>query len=237
MREFDLEELARFNGQDGSPVYVVHQGKVYDVTGSRLWKNGLHMRRHHAGKDLTTDFQAAPHGTEIFERVSQVGVLKTAQPLERPMPVLLAKLLARYPMLKRHPHPMTVHFPIVFMLSATFFTMLYLMTGIKSLETTGLHCMISGVVMTPVVIITGLFTWWYNYMAKPMRPVLIKVFLSIILFVSCLIAVVWRISTPDILEDFQGESMAYLLIVFALTPMVMVMGWYGAQMTFPVEGE
>ncbi|NLI83277.1 MAG: cytochrome b5 [Deltaproteobacteria bacterium] len=237
MREFDLEELAGFNGQDGSPVYVVHQGKVYDVTGSRLWKNGLHMRRHHAGKDLTTDFQAAPHGTEVFERVSQVGVLKTAQPLERPMPVLLAKLLARYPMLKRHPHPMTVHFPIVFMLSATFFTMLYLMTGIKSLETTGLHCMISGVVMTPVVIITGLFTWWYNYMAKPMRPVLIKVFLSIILFVSCLIAVVWRISTPDILEDFQGESMAYLLIVFALTPMVMVMGWYGAQMTFPVEGE
>ena len=61
MKEFDPEELAGYNGENDKPVYIAHQGKVYDVTESRLWKTGLHMRRHHAGMDLTTDLQAAPH--------------------------------------------------------------------------------------------------------------------------------------------------------------------------------
>ena len=67
IKEFSPEELARFNGQNGKPVYIAHGGKVIDVTASKLWKSGLHMKRHHAGKDLTTDIQAAPHSLEVLE--------------------------------------------------------------------------------------------------------------------------------------------------------------------------
>jgi len=237
MREFDLEEISRFNGENGQPVYIVHQGKVYDVTRSKMWKGGIHMRRHHAGRDLTTEFQAAPHGTEVLERYPQAGIITTVEAPERRMPGVLMRLLARYPMLKRHPHPMTVHFPIVFMLAATFFNVLFLLTGVKSLETTGLHCMVAGLIMMPVVIVTGLFTWWYNYMAKPVKPVAIKIVLSIVLFITCLIAVTWRLSHPEILEVFQAPSIMYLMLVSGLSPVVMVIGWFGAQMTFPIEGE
>lgn len=235
MREFDLEEISRFNGENGQPVYIVHQGKVYDVTRSKMWKGGIHMRRHHAGRDLTTEFQAAPHGTEVLERYPQAGIITTVEAPERRMPGVLMRLLARYPMLKRHPHPMTVHFPIVFMLAATFFNVLFLLTGVKSLETTGLHCMVAGLIMMPVVIVTGLFTWWYNYMAKPVKPVAIKIVLSIVLFITCLIAVTWRLSHPEILEVFQAPSIMYLMLVSGLSPVVMVIGWFGAQMTFPIE--
>lgn len=237
MREFDLEEISRFNGENGQPVYIVHQGKVYDVTGSRMWKGGMHMRRHHAGRDLTTDLKAAPHGMEVLERYAQTGIIRTVEAPERQLPEALMRFLARYPMLKRHPHPMTVHFPIVFMPAASFFNALFLLTGLKSFETTGFHCMVAGLVMMPVVIVTGLFTWWYNYMAKPIKPVAIKIILSIVLFVTCLIVVTWRVSNPEILGPPQASSVMYLMLVLGLSPLVMLIGWFGAQMTFPIERE
>ncbi len=55
MKEFDLTSLSRFNGQDGNAVYIVYQGRVIDVSQSKLWKTGLHMKRHQAGSDLTED--------------------------------------------------------------------------------------------------------------------------------------------------------------------------------------
>jgi len=48
MKEFELEELKQLNGDNGKPIYVAHQGKVYDVSNSKMWKGGLHMKRHHA---------------------------------------------------------------------------------------------------------------------------------------------------------------------------------------------
>ena len=79
------------------------------------------------------------------------------------MPAMLSRLLVRFPMLRRHPHPMTVHFPIVFAFSAAVFTLLYLVTGIASFESTALHCLGAGLLFTPVAMTTGYFTWWLNY--------------------------------------------------------------------------
>ena len=160
MREFEIEALSEYDGKDGKPVYIVHQGRVFDVSGSKLWKGGLHMKRHHAGTDLTTDFGGVRTASKVFERYPQVGVLKIQEAFEQPMPEMLASgSLQRFPILRRHPHPMTVHFPIVFMLSATLFTILQLITGIASFGTTALHCLGAGLLFMPVVILTGLYTW------------------------------------------------------------------------------
>jgi len=128
MQEFDLQSLAECNGRDGNPVYIAHGGRVIDVSKSRLWKTGRHMKRHEAGKDLTDDIEAAPHGKEVLDRFPQVGILRKQGEAERPLPRLLADLLDRFPFLRRHPHPMLVHFPIVFMFSPTLFNLLYLVT-------------------------------------------------------------------------------------------------------------
>ena len=235
MKEFDADELARFNGENGNPTYVAYDGKVYDVSESKLWRKGQHMKRHRSGNDLTGDIQAAPHESDVLERYPQVGIFKKTAVEEPAIPQPLARLISRFPFLRRHPHPMTVHFPIVFAFSTTIFNILYLVTGIKSFETTALHCLGGGIIFTVVGIATGFYTWWMNYMAKPLKAVKVKIPLTATMLITEIVIFIWRIMKPDIPDSVHLGSIIYFLLVLALMPMVTVIGWYGASMTFPVE--
>ncbi len=53
LREFTREELRGYDGQDGKPVYVAYEGRVYDLSESKMWRTGTHMKKHAAGTDLT----------------------------------------------------------------------------------------------------------------------------------------------------------------------------------------
>ncbi len=235
MREISLEELSENNGKEGKPVYVAYGGKVYDVSQSKLWKTGVHMKRHHSGQELTTDLSAAPHGPDVLERFPQVGIIKSEVPSSAPS--FLEPIFQRFPFLRRHPHPMTVHFPITFLLSATFFTVLFLLTGRPSFDSTAFNCLTAGMMFTPIVMLTGFISWWVNYLAKPIRAVYVKMIVSVLLFADSFILFTWRIMVPDLMGNFNGWSLIYLLLILALSPMVVVIGWYGAKLTFPLERE
>ena len=75
MRTYTKAQLALRNGQDKEETWVAYQGKIYDVTASRLWKNGKHYE-HWAGQDLTDELQDAPHTNEVFKKFEVVGHLK-----------------------------------------------------------------------------------------------------------------------------------------------------------------
>jgi uncharacterized membrane protein len=130
---------------------------------------------------------------------------------------------------------MVVHFPIVFMFSALLFNLLYLFSGYRPFEDTALHCLGGGVLFTPVGILTGFFTWWLNYSAKPSPGIRIKIYGSLILLAASLAAFVWRIFSPEILTSFGGGGFVYLILLFSLPVLVSIIGWYGARMTFPIE--
>lgn len=74
------EELASCDGKEGRPAYFAFEGKVYDVTQSRFWKQGIHMGRHNAGTDLTEILKLAPHGQEKVSAMKEVGVFITTGP-------------------------------------------------------------------------------------------------------------------------------------------------------------
>jgi predicted heme/steroid binding protein/uncharacterized membrane protein len=235
MREFDSDTLAQFNGQDGRPVYIAYRGKVFDVSRSKLWAGGLHMKRHHASRDLSADIEAAPHGEEVFERYPQVGILREKTEPMRAMPAILSSLIRRFPFLERHPHPMTVHFPIVFFLSVALFNILYLLYGVESFKSTSLHCLIAGLLSMPVTMLTGLFTWWLNYLARPIRAVTLKMILSAILLFAATGALLWRIFEPGILETQGIARIIYLILILSFVPLVSSIGSLGATLTFPIE--
>ena len=235
-KEFDPQELAAGNGENGKPIHIAHDGKVYDVTGSKLWKGGMHMRRHRAGKDLSTDIQAAPHGPEVLARYPQVGTLKKEKPTQpRAVSGLLFVLLEKNPFFRRHPHPMTVHFPIVFMLCCPVFNILYLLTGVGAFETTAVHCLAGGILFSIVAIFTGLLTWWYNYMGKMAKPIAVKLPLSIIMVIIAVIAFIWRMHDPQVMHNLHGANVLYFVLVLSFIPLVSIIGWFGATMTFPIE--
>ncbi|MEN6318489.1 MAG: DUF2231 domain-containing protein [Syntrophaceae bacterium] len=229
MKEFDLESLAQFNGKEGRPCYIAHKGKVFDVGTSKLWNNGLHMKRHTAGHDLTTDIEAAPHGPEKLDLYPQVGVLKISTEAEENLPKPLEALLERFPFLRRHPHPMLVHFPIAFTISPAIFYLLYLITDVNAFETTAFYCLGAGILFSVPAILTGFLAWWLNYQLRPMRPVLIKIFFSALLVIISLAAFLLRIFLPDTV------GIVYPMLLLVLIPVVSVIGWYGASLTFPLE--
>ncbi|RMG66616.1 MAG: cytochrome B5, partial [Nitrospirae bacterium] len=75
-----LEELQQFDGKEGRPSYVAVQGKIYDLSESRLWKGGSHARKHLAGADLSDALKKAPHGIEKLKGFPVVGeVVKGAE--------------------------------------------------------------------------------------------------------------------------------------------------------------
>lgn len=233
MKELDPKELPKYNGEHSNPTYIAHGGRVIDVSRSELWKGGLHMQRHHAGNDLTADIEGAPHGLEVLERYPQVGILKKEEPGIR-IPRTVSWLLDRFPRLKRHPHPMTIHFPIVFMFAVPAFNVIYLITGFKPFEITALHCLGAGILFTPVAMTTGWFTWWLNYLARPVRTVTIKKRVSFILVVTQITVFVWRILAPDVLDTFGFGSVVYCFLVMSLFMLVSIIGWFGASLTFPL---
>lgn len=236
MKEFDAAELALYDGKDGQPVYVAHKGRVYDVTASKLWRNGLHMKRHHAGGDMTTEIKAAPHETDKIEAFPIVGILRETGG-EEEIPAGLAALLKQFPMLRRHPHPMTVHFPIAFFMAAPIFCSLYLITGIRAFDTTAWHCLGAGILFLVAAMTTGFYTWWLNFKARPMPAVRNKIYLAFSIFIIGLSAFTWRMLVPGILVSATNGGLFYLLLNFALLPLITALGWFGAQLTFPVERE
>lgn len=72
---FTLEELAKFNGEDGNKAYVAYEGLVYDVTDVPQWKNGKHNGQV-AGTDITGIMENAPHGTSKLEGLTVVGKME-----------------------------------------------------------------------------------------------------------------------------------------------------------------
>jgi predicted heme/steroid binding protein len=75
MKEYTKAQLALRNGQDKDEIWCAYNGLIYDLTRSRLWRNGKHYE-HWAGQDLSDELKDAPHTDMVFQRFDIVGRLK-----------------------------------------------------------------------------------------------------------------------------------------------------------------
>ncbi len=86
-QDLTMEELHSFDGKEGRPAFVAYKGKVYDMTNSKLWKDGSHARKHLAGNDLTDALKTAPHTEDKVISMPLVGsLIEAGVKIPRPLP-------------------------------------------------------------------------------------------------------------------------------------------------------
>ena len=231
--EINLDSLKESDGKEGRPTYVVHNGKVYDVSASKRWKNGQHMNIHFAGQDLTSHFPMAPHGEEVFERVDMVGRFGGStmdEPdEEKGIKERLFRLYKEY-----HPHPITVHFPIALFIFSAIMHILYLLLGRPyTVAASGLYAFIFATITTPVAIGAGFISWWLNYNRTMTSIFRKKIFGSFALLFMGLLALGWRVVDPSILDGSELETWLYFILIIGTWPLVTFIGYQGSKITFP----
>ena len=74
LKTYTRSQLALRNGTDRDDIWCAYLGLIYDVSSSRLWRNGKHYE-HWAGQDLTDELAEAPHADWVFAKFPVVGKL------------------------------------------------------------------------------------------------------------------------------------------------------------------
>lgn len=234
--EIDRETLSKHDGKEGRKVYVAVEGKVYDVTGNRLWKNGMHMNRHQAGDDLTEAITASPHGKDILFKIQETGTLVKEKSEKPPfIPEWLNRFMESYPFFKRHPHPMVVHFPMAFFITAPLFlAWYYIISPVQGLLDAIFYLYILGTLSLPVAIATGLLAWLVNYSGKANPLIIRKTVFSFVLLISDLIILADLIIKPSVLQNPSGTEWIIPVLIFLGLPLASIIGEHGGKLVFPV---
>jgi predicted heme/steroid binding protein len=74
-KKYTLSQLALRNGHEKPEIWCAFNGYIYDLSKSKLWKNGKHYE-HWAGQDLTQELKDAPHTDKVFEKFEIIGIVQ-----------------------------------------------------------------------------------------------------------------------------------------------------------------
>ncbi len=224
-----LDELKQYDGKDGRPAYIVYKGDIYDVTGSKLWKNGSHVNRHFAGEDLSHQLSVAPHGNDVMSRFKKVGTLEVE---EKSGEVdKMDKLRDFYR--KFHPHPVFIHFPMALLFFSAMMQALFLIFIVSSFENAAYYSLFVGALFAYPATFSGIFSWWINYQSLLTRTFRIKLYLSIVLLIVASAALIIRIFVPDIAFHAGAGFYIYNGLLFISMPIVFIVGYFGGKITWP----
>jgi predicted heme/steroid binding protein/uncharacterized membrane protein len=231
MSEMTKDELHGYDGKEEKKAYVAYEGKVYDVTDSKLWRNGMHVKTHHAGHDLSRAMAAAPHGPDVMERFESIAELVEEQVAVGSESVIKTPPKWAERILDEHPHPISVHFPIALCIAAALFSALTLIIDEPALHEAAFYNLMLAILTTPVALFTGVLSWYYNYSGIWTHIYRMKTYLSIMLVMEFIIVLVVRYA----LDGGGGEVGFWvnMITVIAMAPTVMALGYYGGKITFP----
>lgn len=220
------EELKKYNGENGNPAYIAYNGKVYDVTESRLWKNGKHMGRHKAGEDLTAFISMAPHDERVLDKVKYVCDLEDDE-VEVDKKEKLREMYRKY-----HPHPILIHYPMGILYFGAFMQFLYLIFRKESFETSAYYALLIGGASVLPAVLSGLLSWYINYDKTLTEIFKNKIIFSIILILLITAAIIIRL----IIGDQKGCYLLcylYVILYFLAIPVMTFIAYNGGRITWP----
>lgn len=222
------------NGRDGQKAYVAYKGNVYDVTSSGEWVDGKHHGLS-AGMDLTSMMANAPHGDGVFEKFSVVAKLEDEKNVNASQTQTKEKLRTWYQ--KYHPHPMISHFPIVLHLLAAVLNILFIFSPKEFYAVAVYYTFFVATVFGVIAMITGFFSWWINYNLSTVRAFIVKIILSFITLFLGIVGIIIYLQNPDVVYGLSPLSITYHFIVFITGISVIIIGYYGGQITWGDKSE
>ncbi|AHF96887.1 MAG: cytochrome b5 domain-containing protein [Desulfurella sp.] len=222
-----LEELSKHNGQNGEKAYVAYKGKVYDVTNSKRWQNGVHMARHRAGEDLTDFLALAPHTDEVLKSFEVVDTLEIDESKTQSSKETLIKFYQKF-----HPHPVLIHYPLGLFFFAALMQLLFLLTSLSSFELSAIYAFFVATIMAIPAISAGFLSWWINYDKQTTKIFKNKITFSIILVLIGITGIVIRVTNPDISSTNSLAFIIYNVLIFANLPIVLFIAYEGGKITW-----
>jgi len=217
------DEVKKFDGKNGNRAYIIYKNKIYDVTDSKFWKNGIHMSRHKAGENLTDFISMAPHGDDVLERdnIKFVDVLEPESINDKEdKKELLRKLYS-----KLHPHPIFVHFPMGIFYFGALMQLLYLLTKNSTFEKSGFYALIVATISIFPTVISGILSWWINYDLTLTKIFKNKIVYSVILTVLSILLIFIKLQSSSII--------IYTVGYFLLIPILTFIAYNGGKITWP----
>jgi len=221
-RQFTIAELAGYDGKDGRAAYIAFKGRVYDATGSRLWKGGKHGVAHFAGTDLSDAIAHAPHDESMLARLPVLGDLAKTETVG----LLWLRKIDSF-----HPHITFDHLTIAYALTAPFTFAIRLFSGLAVFDEITLYLLMLGLINIALSFSTGLISWFVNYESRATRTFNVKIALGILLFIITLASLTWRLTGPEQVLGLPG-SYLYLAALFIQLILALALDYTGKKIVY-----
>lgn len=226
MKNYSPQELLEFDGKNGRRAFIAFNGKVYDVTDSPKWRNGVHFKAHPAGIDLSNAIQTSPHGSEVFVDLPIVGDFDAEENVST-----LKRFFVRTA--NRHVHSICSHFSVSsFALAPVILIISIIFPHWKHLESLSSQLLLIGFLSLPFSISTGIIDWWVKYSFDLTGLIKKKLLFSLFLFLVSTIIVSWRFFNPHILFVDSSFLALYLCLNFFAFFCNAILGKVGGELTF-----
>ncbi|ACF45163.1 MAG: hypothetical protein OQK66_01435 [Prosthecochloris sp.] len=128
-------------------------------------------------------------------------------------------------------HAIAAHFSNGLIPVAILYLLLTLPGGDPYFEHTVEHLIIISLLAIPVSFVSGLYEWKTKYNAAKGPVFIKKIRLSIVLFVLAALTVFIRLSMPDVMYQQGMMHWLYIVMLFAMLPIVTLLGHYGGKLT------
>ncbi len=173
-------------------------------------------------------------GSEITAAVEKVIEPPIREIIQEVKPrTLRDKLLDQ--VLKHHLHPISVHFPNGVLPVAVVFIALAIILGLATLKEAAFYNMFFVLLTMPLVMATGYLEWQKRYKGAKTALFITKITCSLIVLISLLVLVVWRIVDPTVTDAGSANRLVYLGLSVGMLAAVAIAGHLGGKLVFGVR--